>query len=78
MKKIAKSMTKVVAPTMANLMSSWCRSATAGSPGRRLIVASAKDTSGVYGNPCVRVPGRSAHCDHDTMNAVRRTRAPRR
>ena len=26
-KKIAESMTNVVAPTMANLMSSWCRSA---------------------------------------------------
>ena len=46
-KKTAESMTKVVAPTIANLMSSWCRSKYGRiGLGSRAIVASVKDTTG--------------------------------
>ena len=45
-KKITESITNVVAPTIANLINSWCRSAKGRiARGSRAIVASAKDTT---------------------------------
>ena len=66
-------MTNVVAPTMANLMSSWCRSKY-GRIGRgsRAIVASVKDTTTECTETMQLTRTRAGHDHrgHDTMNAV--------